>query len=381
MESMHNRFNLPFTFDRVVRMCLGFVAMILLFLLLNRLSGVLLPFIVAWLLAYLMYPLMKFFQYKCRVKNRPLSILLTLVSVLLVVMALLALILPPVIAELARTGDLIGAYISQMKDSTMLPEQIKQTVVAWVGRVDVDTLMAIGGGSMNEIVSAVVPKVMSFISGSFDFFVSMFMFFIVFMYLVFILLDYEKIGVEFKQLLPGKYRGVFEMILKDLEDGMNQYFRGQFLIASIVGVLIAAGLYIVGLPLGILMGLTMGVLTLIPYMKLIMLPVLGFFAFVGAQDSGVPFWAMALETFAVIGVVQVFEDMFLIPKIMGKKMGLNPAVILLSLSIWGSLLGVAGMIIALPVTTILISYYKRYVLAPINEKNERQELESGDEQQ
>ena len=51
---MHNRFNLPFTFDRVVRMCLGFVAMIVLFLLVKRLSGVLLPFIVAWLLAYLM---------------------------------------------------------------------------------------------------------------------------------------------------------------------------------------------------------------------------------------------------------------------------------------------------------------------------------------
>lgn len=369
MENPHLRFNLPFTFDRVVRLFLGLAAMVLLFLLLKRLSGVLLPFMIAWLLAYLMYPLMKFFQYKCRVKNRPLSILLTLVSVLLVVLGLLAIVVPPVISEVARTGDLISEYINQMKNSAILPEQIKQTVVAWVGDVDVDTVMALGGGGVSEIVSAVTPKVVAIISGSFDFFVSMFMFFIVFMYLVFILLDYEKIGVEFKQLLPDKYRGVFGMILKDLEDGMNQYFRGQFLIAAIVGVLIATGLYFVGLPLGILLGLVMGVLTLIPYMKLIMLPVLGFFAFVGAQEGGVPFWVMAVETFAVVGAVQVFEDMFLIPKIMGKKMGLNPAVILLSLSIWGSLLGVAGMIIALPVTTILISYYKRYVLSSINEKD------------
>ena len=79
MENPHLRFNLPFTFDRVVRLFLGLAAMVLLFLLLKRLSGVLLPFMIAWLLAYLMYPLMKFFQYKCRVKNRPLSILLTLV--------------------------------------------------------------------------------------------------------------------------------------------------------------------------------------------------------------------------------------------------------------------------------------------------------------
>ena len=61
-------------------------------------------------------------------------------------------------------------------------------------------------------------------------------------------------------------------------------------------------------------------------------------------------------------MVQGIQDLFLVPKIMGKAMGLNPAVILLSLSIWGSLLGIVGMIIALPVTTLLISYYKRFVI-------------------
>ena len=61
-------------------------------------------------------------------------------------------------------------------------------------------------------------------------------------------------------------------------------------------------------------------------------------------------------------VVQGIQDLFLVPKIMGKAMGLNPAVILLSLSIWGSLLGIVGMIIALPITTLLISYYKRFIL-------------------
>ena len=66
--------------------------------------------------------------------------------------------------------------------------------------------------------------------------------------------------------------------------------------------------------------------------------------------------------FIVFLVVQGTQDLFLVPKIMGKAMGLNPAVILLSLSIWGSLLGIVGMIIALPITTLLISYYKRFVL-------------------
>jgi predicted PurR-regulated permease PerM len=55
-------------------------------------------------------------------------------------------------------------------------------------------------------------------------------------------------------------------------------------------------------------------------------------------------------------------DLILTPRIMGKEMGLNPAIILLSLSIWGSLLGFIGLIIALPLTTLLLSYYNRYII-------------------
>lgn len=64
---------------------------------------------------------------------------------------------------------------------------------------------------------------------------------------------------------------------------------------------------------------------------------------------------------AVYAVVQIVADLILTPKIMGKTMGMNPAIILLSLSIWGSLLGILGMIIALPITTLIIDYYARYV--------------------
>jgi predicted PurR-regulated permease PerM len=64
----------------------------------------------------------------------------------------------------------------------------------------------------------------------------------------------------------------------------------------------------------------------------------------------------------VIVVVQIIQDMILVPKIMGRVMGLNPAVILLSLSVWGYLLGMIGLILALPLTTIILSYYHRFIL-------------------
>ena len=61
-------------------------------------------------------------------------------------------------------------------------------------------------------------------------------------------------------------------------------------------------------------------------------------------------------------IVQIIEDVFIVPRVMGKVTGLNPAIILLSLSIWGTLLGFVGMIIALPLTTLCLSYYQRYVI-------------------
>ena len=65
---------------------------------------------------------------------------------------------------------------------------------------------------------------------------------------------------------------------------------------------------------------------------------------------------------AVYAIVQIIQDLILTPRIMGKAMGLNPAIILLSLSVWGSLLGLIGLIIALPLTTLLLSYYDRYII-------------------
>lgn len=80
-----------------------------------------------------------------------------------------------------------------------------------------------------------------------------------------------------------------------------------------------------------------------------------------AADTGESFWWTLGLALVVFAVVQAIQDMILVPKIMGKITGLNPAIILLSLSIWGSLMGMLGMIIALPGTTLLLSYYQRYI--------------------
>jgi predicted PurR-regulated permease PerM len=85
-------------------------------------------------------------------------------------------------------------------------------------------------------------------------------------------------------------------------------------------------------------------------------------ALIHALETGMSFWVSLGLTALVFAVVQIIQDAYLSPKIMGKVMGLSPAMILLSLSIWGKLLGILGLLIALPATCLVLAYYKRFVV-------------------
>jgi predicted PurR-regulated permease PerM len=96
-----------------------------------------------------------------------------------------------------------------------------------------------------------------------------------------------------------------------------------------------------------------------------------------STETGENFWLIFGLSLLVLCVVQSIQDLFLTPKIMGKAMGLNPAIILLSLSIWGTLLGFVGLIVALPLTTLCLSYYKRFILmehSKIEKENEARQI-------
>ena len=129
-----------------------------------------------------------------------------------------------------------------------------------------------------------------------------------------------------------------------------------------MGVLCAIGFSIIQLPLAIVAGLLVGILTIVPYLKVVGIIPCAILGLLQSMETGRSYVSILLGIGIVFIVVQMLEDFILTPKIMGKVTGLNPAVIMLSLSIWGSLMGMVGLIIALPLTTLIISYYKRFVL-------------------
>lgn len=357
----------PYTLDRTVRLCINIAIAVALFFITKQLSGVLLPFVVSWFLAYLIHPIVNFFQYKCRIKNRAASVIITLIILVILLSLIVFALGKPVSNEIAKMTDIVTAYISGLDAKTILPDAWEDAIRRWLSEIDYMQYLTIG--NIESVIEKISPYVGGILGGSVSFVSSLFVIFVGFLYLIFILIDYEQINSGLVEYIPTKYRDTISGIKQDLENGMNKYFRGQALIATCVGILFSIGFLIMGLPLAIVVGLFIGLLNMVPYLQVVGIPVCMLLGVLQSAATGTAYWIILLEIAAVFIVVQSIQDMVLTPLIMGKTIGMKPAVMLLALSIWGSLFGVAGMIIALPMTTVMISYYKRFIISQDDEDN------------
>lgn len=357
---MDTLFNKPFTFDRVMRIVFGIALISGLVYLVTLLRNALLPFLIAWLLAYMMQPFVKFFQCKLGLRSRVLSIIALLVSMLLIITLLVVMVVPSITAEADKTIELLRSHDPGEGHIPFIPQAWLEYLEA---NVDFTQLMDyLNKDNLLKAIKQIAPQVWSFLSNTFSVLLSITIVFMILLYFIFILLDYEKIANGWPQLIPGKYRPFVEGLVEDVEYNMNRYFRGQALIALCVGVLLAIGFKIIDFPLAVTLGLFIGVLNMIPYMQTIGIIPMLILALLRSAETGENFWIIFGLALLVLGIVQMIQDLFLTPRIMGKAMGLNPAIILLSLSIWGTLLGFIGLIVALPLTTLCLSYYKRFIL-------------------
>ena len=184
----------------------------------------------------------------------------------------------------------------------------------------------------------------------------------VLLYIFFLLIDYEDVNQNWIKIVPSSHRTMAKHLASDIKREMNAYFRGQATVAFLVGVLFSIGFLIIDLPMAIGLGMFIGLLNMVPYAQAIGFIPTVVLALLKANDTGENFWFIISMAIVVFFVVQAIQDLFLVPKIMGKTMGLRPAIILLSLSVWGTLLGIIGFVIALPLTTLGWSYYRRFVL-------------------
>lgn len=348
------------TFDSFIRGAIGVLILVGIVMLLNRLSNVLVPFFLAWLIAYILFPLVKFFQYRCRMKYRVLGILSAFIVTGLVLTIVFMLMIPPMVEESLRVKDLLIAYVTNNETVGNIPRMIQEYVRDHLSAEQIQAIVTQNG--FLDGIKATLPKLWDIITQSINIVSSVFTLTMVALYTFLILLDYEDINRGWPNLLPERYRNFAKQLVSDVEESMNKYFRGQALVALCVGILFSIGFLIIDFPIAVGLGMFIGLLNMVPYLQLIGFVPAILLAIVKAADTGQNFWVIMLMVLIVFAVVQIIQDTFLTPKIMGHVTGLHSAIILLSLSIWGSLMGILGMIIALPLTTLSIDYYQKFII-------------------
>ena len=345
------------TFDKFIRWA-GIVTLVIAVLYItNYLSEVLLPFFIAWFFAYLLYPVVKFIENKLHVKVRAISILLAMGAAIAIVGGVIWLIIPPMIDQFDKLGEVLTRWVHQTTHTNNLTILIKE----WLQDNQTTIERFLKSKDFSDALKTTMPKVFSVVSQTATVLMSIVASMITLLYMFFILLDYETLTANWVRIFPKKNRPFWSALMKDVERELNNYIRGQGMVALCMGIMFCIGFTIIGFPMAIGLGILIGIMDLVPYLHTFALIPTAFLAMLKAADTGQNFWVVFGLAVLVFCVVQVITDMVVTPKIMGKAMGLNPAILLLSLSIWGALLGFLGLIVALPLTTLLIAYWQRYV--------------------
>jgi predicted PurR-regulated permease PerM len=345
------------TFDKFIRWAgIALLVFGVLFLM-NYLSSVLLPFFIAWLFAYLLYPIVKFVQDKMHVKIRALAILITMLACICVFALIVYCIVPPMIDQFQKLGDILSRWVHQTAHTNDITNYISQ----WVEDNQEQLERFFKSRDFSDAVKTAAPKLFTFVGQTANVLISIIASMITLLYMFFILLDYEYLTQNWIRIFPKKNRPFWHSLMKDVERELNNYIRGQGMVAFCMGIMFCLGFTIIDFPMAIGLGILIGILDLVPYLHTFALIPTAFLAMLKAADTGQNFWIIFGMAVGLFVVIQIISDMIVTPKIMGKAMGLNPAILLLSLSVWGALLGFIGLIVALPLTTLLIAYWQRYV--------------------
>lgn len=335
--------------------------LLVMYLIFNYLSVYLFPFILALLFAYIFNPIVKLIQFKLKFKNRVLSVISFFILMGLIVFSLFYFVGPLIIKEISSSSELIYHYLEKSSDN---PNSFINLILSKFQKIFNKDLIENLVNQTNiqkygEDFALIVWNLFVRVFGIFE---SFFILITFSLYLLFILIYYNEFSENWRRIIPPMYRRTAVMLFADLENSMKIYFRGQSKIVILLCILFSVGFKIINLPLAILLGVITGLVNFVPYLQLAMIPPALILMSIESLEHGESFWLGTLFVLSVFGVVQLIQDTILVPKIMGDETGLNPAIILLSLSIFGGLFGIIGMIVALPVTTVLIKYYKTYIL-------------------
>ena len=269
------------TFDKFIRWTGTLLLVFAVLYMVNYLSAVLLPFFVAWLFAYLLYPIVKFVQYKMHVRVRSLSIIITLIFVLAVIALIVYMIVPPMIEQFQKVGEILTKWVNDTAHTNDLTASISE----WISKHQAEVEKVFRSEDFSDAVKTAMPKVFSVLGQTANVIISIIGSLITLLYMFFILNDYEYLTNNWIRIFPEKNRPFWRELMKDVERELNNYIRGQGMVALCMGIMFCIGFTIMDFPMAIGLGILIGILDLVPYLHTFALIPTAFLAMLKAADT------------------------------------------------------------------------------------------------
>ncbi len=346
----------PFRENQAARAILLSGGFLLILWLFSRLAGVLVPFVLAYVLAYMLNPLLDKVEAKWKVPRWLGALTMTILATGVVAL-LVVLLVPMLVGELEQLASDIFYAMSDLRDylvDSAILERLERA-----GVVDRDVLLT----NLTELVQDQATAIANSIPNTAQRIVrslsSLFQFItvgaitpVLFYYT---LKDYDAITCRLVELFP-RHNGS-RNYLKIAGRVVGRYLRGQLTISAIAAVIVATALSIFGVPFALVIGLLAGVLNMIPNIGIVITQVIGIAI---ALVFGEPGLVKALIVFLVLLGESLLEQSVLTPKIQGQQVGLHPVLIMLSLFVFGSLMGLFGLLIAVPATALIVTAYSHW---------------------
>jgi len=329
-----------------------------LYFLLRELSEVVIPLLISFLLAYLLDPIIDWFE-RHKV-NRTLGVLILLLGVALLVTLFVMFMIPLIGKEVSVFSRRIPSYISR----------IQNEVIPWLEKsFDIDfpqslTELTEGlGYNLRELTQQALGSLSDFagtaMSGAYKVLSLIGILVLIPFFTFFLLRDFDRMAEVVYGLIPHRYHAWADDTWDLIDKALSGWIRGQLIVMLILGTLYSIGYTMVGIPLGLVIGMLTGIMAFVPYLGAAMGFLLALsMAFLDWQGWGQIFWVSA-----VFGSVQTLDAFFITPNILGHGTGVSPAVVVLSFMVFGKLFGFVGVLLAVPAVGVIKVLIDRAIIS------------------
>lgn len=358
--------------DKVPRWVLWLGASVLTAWLVYALRGVLAPIFFAFLIAYVLDPLVDRIE-RIRVLRggpiaRAVGIAVLLTAGFVITVVILLVIVPAVFEQVTSFLNRLPELVAQGRQQwepllaehgLELPTSVGQALEQL--HLDVESVVTTGYTPVTAAVKWVLGGTVSAVG-------AILAALIVPVFAFYLLYDFDRLTASAGELIPPRYRDQARAFFRDIDSVLGHFFRGQFTVMAILGVLYAVGYGSIGVPLALPIGVMAGLLSFIPYLG--SLTALGTALLMTALDwQG---WTQVLWVLGVHAVIQGLEGFVITPKIMGDTVGISAIAVLLALVVGAELLGFTGVLLAVPAAAVV-----KILLQRIGSRYRRSEFYAG----